>query len=76
MLLLTPSVSGLFKAVAKDQQLLKCLHDRDAALRELAAAARRVDTAAFGEAGDFGQAHQVLLKALERADDFLTRSHG
>ena len=39
-------------------------------------AARRVDKAAFGEASDFGQVHQVLLKALERADDFLTRSHG
>ena len=37
-------------------------------------AARRVDKAAFGDAGDFGQAHQVLLKALDRAEDFLTRS--
>jgi hypothetical protein len=35
------------------------------------AAARRVDRAAFGKEGDFGPAHQALLKALDRAEEFL-----
>src|SRR5215468_6387746 len=74
---IVPPPSKTFEAEGAilEWALLKCLHDRDAALRELAAAARRVDTAAFGEAGDFAQAHQVLLKALEQANDFLTRFH-
>jgi hypothetical protein len=29
------------------------------------------DKAAFGHQGDFGQAHQALLKALDRAADFI-----
>src|SRR5690242_10336671 len=47
-----------------ERTLKKCLSDRDTALKELADAARRVDKAAFGHQGDFGQAHQALLKAL------------
>jgi len=54
-----------------ERALTKCLSDREAALKELADAARRVDKAAFGHQGDFGQAHQSLLKALERAGDFI-----
>ena len=54
-----------------ERALTKCLSDREAALKELADAARRVDKAAFGHQGDFGQAHQSLLKALERAGDFV-----
>ena len=30
-----------------------------------------LDKAAFGYQGDFGQAHQALLKALDRAPDFI-----
>ena len=54
-----------------ERTIKKCLSDRETALRELAAAARRVDKAAFGHEGDFGQAHQALLKALDRVDDFI-----
>ena len=54
-----------------EQALKKCLSDREAALKELADAARRVDKAAFGNRGDFGPAHQTLLKALDRAGDFI-----
>ena len=54
-----------------EQALTKCGHDRSVALEELADAARRVDKAAFGRQGDFGQAHQALLKALDRAADFI-----
>ena len=53
-----------------EQALKKCLSDRETALKNLAAAAKRVDKAAFGHQGDFGQAHQALLKALDRAADF------
>jgi len=49
----------------------KYLSDRETVLKELVDAARRVDKAAFGESGDFGQAHQALLKALDRAADFI-----
>jgi hypothetical protein len=51
--------------------LRKALSQRDEALRELAGAARQVDRAAFGKEGDFGPAHQALLKALDRAGEFL-----
>ena len=54
-----------------EQALKKCLFDRETALKDLADAARRVDKAAFGHHGDFGQAHQALLKALDRAADFI-----
>jgi hypothetical protein len=54
-----------------EQALKKCLSDRETALKDLAYAARRVDKAAFGHQGDFGQAHQALLKALDRAGDFI-----
>jgi hypothetical protein len=37
----------------------------------LAAAARWVDRAAFDEKGNFGQAHQALLKALDKASQFV-----
>ena len=40
-----------------EQALKKCLSDRQAALKELVHAARRVDKTAFGRTGDFGQAH-------------------
>ena len=54
-----------------EQALKKCLFDRERALKDLADAARRIDKAAFGHQGDFGQAHQALLKALDRAGDFI-----
>jgi hypothetical protein len=54
-----------------ERALTKCLSDRETALKDLADAARRVDKAAFGHQGYFGQAHQALLKALDRAADFI-----
>jgi len=54
-----------------ERALTMCLSDRETALKDLADAARRVDKAAFGHQGDFGQAHQALLKALDRAADFI-----
>jgi hypothetical protein len=54
-----------------EQALKKCLSDRETALKDLADAAKRVDKAAFGRQSDFGQAHQALLKALDRAADFI-----
>jgi hypothetical protein len=53
------------------QALSDCLRDRHTALAQLADAARRVDQAAFGSGADFPQAHQALLKALDRADSLL-----
>jgi hypothetical protein len=41
--------------------------DFEKALLELAAAARWVDRSAFGKEEGFGQAHQALLKALDKA---------
>ena len=49
----------------------KALKDRDKALRELATAARWVDRAAFKEEEHFGQTHQALLKALDKAAQFV-----
>jgi hypothetical protein len=43
-----------------------CLGDR-----ELATAARWFDRSAFGKEEGFAQAHQALLKALEKAGDFV-----
>jgi hypothetical protein len=43
----------------------------DEALRDLAAAARWIDRTAFKENSDFGQAHQRLLKALDKAAQFI-----
>jgi hypothetical protein len=37
----------------------------------LATAARWVDRSAFGKEEGFAQAHQALLKALEKAGDFV-----
>ena len=54
-----------------ERGLKKPLADRDEALRELAEAARWVDRSAFGEETGFGQARQSLLKALERASQFI-----
>jgi hypothetical protein len=54
-----------------ERALRKALKDRDEALRELATAARWVDRLAFGKEEGFGQAHQALLKALEKAGDFV-----
>ena len=54
-----------------ERGLKRALADREEALRELAAAARWVDRAAFQEQSNFGQAHQALLKALEKASAFV-----
>src|SRR5260370_12189993 len=54
-----------------ERALRKALKDRDEALRELATAARWVDRSAFGKEEGFAQAHQALLKALEKAGDFV-----
>jgi hypothetical protein len=51
--------------------LVDCLRERHAALAQLADAAKRVDQAAFGSDADFPQAHQALLKALDRAESLL-----
>ena len=53
------------------QALSDCLRNQRAALAQLADAARQVDKAAFGSTADFGPAHQVLLKALDRAEVLL-----
>ena len=54
-----------------ERALKKALADRDEALRDLAAAARWVDRSAFGKEEGFGQAHQSLLKALDKASQFV-----
>jgi hypothetical protein len=54
-----------------ERTLAKCIRDRQAALKALADAARRVDKAAFGQEADFGPSHQALLRALDRAADFI-----
>jgi len=54
-----------------ERALTKCIRDRHDALKALADAARRVDKAAFGQQADFGPSHQALLKALDRAADFI-----
>ena len=56
-----------------ERALAKCIRDRQAALRDLADAARRVDKAAFGQQADFGPSHQALLKTLDRAADFILK---
>jgi len=59
------------EGVILERALTKCIRDRHDALKALADAARRVDKAAFGQQADFGPSHQALLKALERAADFI-----
>jgi hypothetical protein len=54
-----------------ERGLRKALTARDEALRELAAAARWVDRSTFGKEEGFGQAHQALLKALEKVSAFV-----
>jgi hypothetical protein len=54
-----------------ERGLRKALTERDEALRDLAAAARWVDRSAFGKEEGFGQAHQALLKALDKASVFV-----
>lgn len=54
-----------------ERGLQKALAERDEALRELAGAARWVDRAAFKEEANFGPAHQALLKALDKAVNFV-----
>ncbi|SRR6266436_458910 len=54
-----------------ERGLRKALTERDEALRDLAAAARWVDRSAFGKEEGFGQAHQALLKALNKASAFV-----
>jgi hypothetical protein len=68
-----PPVKKTFDAEGAilERALTKCLHDREAALKDLANAARRVDKAAFGSQADFAQAHQALLRALDRAVDII-----
>jgi hypothetical protein len=66
------------KSFAREGEILKralkkALSGRDDALREFAAAARWVDRAAFQDGSDFGQAHQAVLKALDRAAEFVWR---
>jgi hypothetical protein len=51
--------------------LKKAQADREDALKDLVAAARWVDRTAFKENGDFGQAHEALLKALDKAARFV-----
>jgi hypothetical protein len=45
-----------------EQALKKCLSDRETALKDLPDAAKRVDKAAFGHQGDFGQAHADFIR--------------
>jgi hypothetical protein len=64
------------KSFVKEGQILerglrRALAERDEALKELAAAARWVDRSAFGKEDGFGQAHQALLKALDKASVFV-----
>ena len=54
-----------------ERGLRKALSQRDEALRDLAAAARWVDRSAFGKEDGFAQAHQALLKALDKASAFV-----
>lgn len=54
-----------------ERALRKALTERDEVLRKLAAAARWVDRSAFGKEEGFAQAHQALLKALDKASAFV-----
>lgn len=54
-----------------ERGLKRALAEREEALRELATAARWVDRAAFKEEANFGQAHQALLNALDKAGRFV-----
>jgi hypothetical protein len=54
-----------------ERGLRKALTERDEVLRDLAAAARWVDRSAFGKEEGFGQAHQALLKALDKVSVFV-----
>ena len=54
-----------------ERGLRRALTERDEALKEMAAAARWVDRSAFGKEVGFGQAHQALLKALDKASVFV-----
>jgi hypothetical protein len=54
-----------------ERALKKALQERDEALRDLATAARWVDRSAFGKEEAFGQAHQSLLRALDKASQFV-----
>jgi hypothetical protein len=51
--------------------IIKRINDRAAVLKRLADAARRVDKAAFGDQGNFGPAHQALLKVLDEAAEYM-----
>jgi hypothetical protein len=53
-----------------ERGLRKALTERDEAIRDLAAA-RWVDRSAFGKEEGFGQAHQAVLKALDKASAFV-----
>jgi hypothetical protein len=54
-----------------EKAITKCINDRAAVLKRLADAARRVDKAAFGDQGNFGPAHQALLKVLDEAAEYM-----
>lgn len=55
-----------------EQSIRNALDQRNTALRELAAAARSVDQAAFKTQADYAQPHQALIEALEKAERFAT----
>jgi hypothetical protein len=54
-----------------ERGLRRVLAEREEAQRELVTAARWVDRAAFKEEANFEQAHQALLKALDKALRFV-----
>ena len=54
-----------------ERGLKRAFAEREEALRELAAAVRWVDRSAFGKEEGFAQAHQALLKALDKASVFV-----
>jgi hypothetical protein len=54
-----------------ERGLKRALAEREEALREVVTAARWVDRAAFQDEANFGQAHQALLNALDKAGRFV-----
>jgi hypothetical protein len=57
------------EGVLLKRMLRVCLQARNQAIVGLAAAARRMDKAAFGSEADFPQAHQALLTGLAAGND-------
>lgn len=54
-----------------ERAIRKAISEREETLRDLIIAARSVDQSAFKENSNFAQAHQALLKALDKADRFI-----